>query len=42
MLTVWYLAILHHLGWAAGPSALPMVTALLSAVSKRGVICVCE
>ena|ERR1700722_5834904 len=29
MLTMWYLAILHHLRWAAGPPELPAVTALL-------------
>ncbi len=28
MLTMWCLAILHHLGWAAGPWELPEVTAL--------------
>jgi hypothetical protein len=33
MLTMWYLAILHHLGWAAGPWELPDG---LGSVSKKG------
>ncbi len=28
--SMWYLAILHHLGWAAGPWELPAVTARLA------------
>src|ERR1700722_9799695 len=36
MLTTWYLAILHHLGWAVGTSALPAVTAGFMAISVTG------
>ncbi len=43
MLTMWYLAILHHLGWAAGPSALldgrgPVVSAAFQDQSHWAVV----
>src|ERR1700722_13500339 len=44
MLTMWYLAILHHLGWAVGPSALPAVTArekLILSDHRLGHVCRC-